>query len=291
MADLSDVTAYLAQAAASAVYPNGTAQPSVAAVDCRIYEGWPNPDQLDRDMAGQMLAGTPPKPVARPGGVVANVSVFPLHGTGVAVYQILDETYTITPPAYGLAFSLAGNVVTITGQPLAGEYLTVVADNAHVYSASGATTQALLAALAAQAQGDYPSATSDATTLTIPAQAYLVVRQGATAVLGKVTHRQKHAVMVTVWAPTHSVRSALAAAIDNALKQTTKVAMPDTSQALVIYSRTNVLDEQQSQTIYRRDLVYDVEYATVEQFTGYVITATETSILDQTNATRAIAIA
>ena len=39
MADLSDVTAYLAQRAASAVYPNGTTSPSVASMDCLIYEG------------------------------------------------------------------------------------------------------------------------------------------------------------------------------------------------------------------------------------------------------------
>jgi hypothetical protein len=54
--------------------------------------------------------------------------------------------------------------------------------------------------------------------------------------------------------------------------------MPDTSQAVVIYSRTNTIDEQQSQTIYRRDLIYDVEYATVQQFPGYVITSVQVSI-------------
>src|SRR6266576_4623553 len=99
MADLSDVTAYLASAAANAVYPNGTSQSSIAAMDCRIFEGWPMPEQLDRDMLGQMLSGTPPEPIVRPGGTVANVSVFPMQGTGVTVYQILDETYVITPPA------------------------------------------------------------------------------------------------------------------------------------------------------------------------------------------------
>jgi hypothetical protein len=86
MADLSDVTAYLATAASAAVYPNGTSQPSVAAMDCRIFEGWPIPDQLDRDMLGQMLSGTPPIPVTRPKGTVANVSVFAMPGTGIAVF-------------------------------------------------------------------------------------------------------------------------------------------------------------------------------------------------------------
>jgi hypothetical protein len=53
LADLSDVTAYLYQQAIAAVYPSGTSQPSVAAMDVRLFEGWPIPDQLDRDLAGE----------------------------------------------------------------------------------------------------------------------------------------------------------------------------------------------------------------------------------------------
>jgi len=279
MADLSDVTAYLATAAANAVYPNGTSQPSVAAMDCRIFEGWPMPDQLDRDMLGQMLSGTPPMPIMRPGGTVANVSVFPMLGTGIGVYQQEDNTYVITPPAISSTFTLVGNLITVTGQIAVGEYLTLVIDDAAVCSQTGASTAAMLSALATEAQGKgYPSASATATTLTIPFGHSLVVRQGGKGVLGNVTHRQKQSVMVTVWSPTEAVRSTLAGAIDVAIKQKIKVAMPDTSQALVIYNRTNVLDDRQSTAIYRRDLIYDVEYATVFQFPGYVITSVTTTI-------------
>lgn len=277
MADLSDVTAYLAQAAANAVYPNGSTSPSVAAMDCRIYEGWPVADQLDLDMAGKMLQGSPSAAVTRPGGPVANVSIFPMPGTGVGVYQILDKTYTIVPPAISLAVSISGNTITVSGQPAAGEYLTLICDDGFVYSQTGATAAALLAALASQAQANYPGAAATATTLTIPVREEIVLRQGGTGTLGKVTHRQRHSVMITVWAPNQVARKQLASAIDNAIKQTNRVAMPDTSQALVVFNRTVVSDEQQMQTIYRRDLIFDVEYATVEQFTGYVITSTNVS--------------
>jgi hypothetical protein len=278
VADISDVTAYLAQAVASAVYPNGTSQPSVAAMDVRIFEGWPIPDQLDQDLAGHVLSGTPPTPVARPNGPLANVSIFPMMGTGVNIYQILDDTYTVVPVSYGLSVSQNGNVITVSGQPNPGEYLTLICDGSFVYSLTGTNTAALLAALATAAQANYPSASSTSTTLTIPTGHSLVVRQGGVATLGKVTHRQRHSVMVTVWAPTRLTRSALASAIDVALKKTIKVAMPDTSQALVIYNRTNVSDENQSATIYRRDLIYDVEYATLETFPGYVVTSVNNTI-------------
>jgi hypothetical protein len=281
MADLSDVTAYLATAVATAVYPNGTSQPSVAAMDCRIYEGWPIPDQLDRDMLGQMMSGSPPMPVTRPGGTVANVSVFAMQGTGSTgtLYQQLDKTYVITPPVITSTFTLVGNLITVTGQIGVGEYLTLVIDNAVVCSQTGASTAAMLAALAAQAvAAGYPGTIATATTLTVPLGHALVVRQGGAGVLGKVTHRQRQSVMVTVWAPTQVARSTLAGAIDNVIKQKIKVAMPDTSQALVIYSRTNVLDDRESTAIYRRDLIYDVEYATVFQFPGYVVTSVNTTI-------------
>jgi len=292
MADLSDVTAYLANAASTAVYPNGTSQPSVAAMDCRIYEGWPMPDQLDRDMLGQMLSGTPPMPVTRPGGAVANVSVFPMQGTGIGVYQQQDDTYVITPPTISSSFTLVGNLITVSGQIAVGEYLTLVIDNAAVCSQTGANTAAMLAALAAEAiSKGYAGTVATATTLTVPFGHSLVVRQGGAAVLGKVTHRQRHSIMVTVWAPTEAVRSTIAAAVDNAIKNKIKVAMPDTSQALIIYNRTNVLDDRQSTAIYRRDLIYDAEYATVFEFPGFVITSVTTSIADPTNTAIATALA
>lgn len=287
MADLSDITAYLAATAASAVYPNGTSSPSVAAMDVRIFEGWPVPDQLDRDMAGE----TPDNPpLKRAGGPVANVSIFPMQGTGIGVYQILDKTYEITPPVINLTIAIANTVITVTNQPGPGEYLTLVLDDAFVVSQTGATTPALLAAMATQAQGFGYAATSDATTLTVPFGHVMVMRQGGRAVMGKVTHRQRHSIMLTVWAPTQVARTAIAKAIDGVLKQTITVSMPDTSQAIFCYSRTNVSDVQQMQTVYRRDLIFDVEYATVEEFPGFVVTSTNVSIAKPDNAAIATAL-
>ncbi len=285
MADLSDVTAYLAQAVANAVYPNGTAQPSIAAMDVRIFEGWPIADQLNLDMQGKYVPAGATVPVARPGGPVANVSIFPMMGTGKATYQVLNKTYVIAEPVLGMSFSISGNTITVSGQPNAGEYLTVVADGGHAYSRTGTNTQALLAALAADAVTDYPGTTSDATTLTIPVSHSMVVRQGGAGTMGRTTHRQCQSVMVTVWSPNRSVRNVLASAIDVALKNANKVSMPDTSQATVIYSRTNTIDDQQTTPVYRRDLIYDVDYATVQQFPGYTITSTQTSIISEVDNT------
>jgi hypothetical protein len=290
LADISDLTAYLKATAITAVYPNGTSQPSVAAIDCVIEEGWPEPAQLDLDIQGleKTAAGTT---IPRPGGVCAHISVFPPPGTGVQVYQILNKTYVIAPAAITSTVEVAGDVVTVTGPLAAGEFLTLVLDNAVICSQTGANVAAMLAALAAQAVAAGYAATATATTLTVPFKFEMTVRQGGKAILGKVTHRQRQAVMVTVWAPTPETRTTLAKAIDGLIKQANKITVPaDGSQALVIYSRTTVLDLQESVGIYRRDLVYEVEYATVEQFPGFTITSTTVSIASPDNSAVALAI-
>jgi hypothetical protein len=201
-----------------------------------------------------------------------------MPGTGNSVFQIQDHTYVITPAALGMVVSVVGNVISVVGQPNAGEFLTLVCDGAIVLSRGGATTAALLAALAADAVGAGYAATSDATSLTVPVGHELVVRQGGKALMGKVTNRQSQLVMITVWAPNQVVRGQLAAAIDVLLKASIRVSMPDTSQAIVRYNRTNQSDEMQTVTAYRRDLIYDVEYATLLTFDAYTVTSVDTTI-------------
>lgn len=285
MADLSDVTAYLAGVAAAAVYPGGISQPSVAAMDVRIFEGWPTAEKLDRDVAGLNDDGS-----ARANGPASQVSIFPMPGTGNQVFQIQDHTYVLVPVSLGMAVTVVGNVISVAGQPNAGEFLTLVCDGSIVLSRSGASTAALLAAIAADAVAAGYAATSNATSLTVPVVHDLVVRQGGRALMGRVTNRQSQLVMISVWAPNRIARNALAAAIDVLVKATTRVSLPDTSQAIVRYNRTNQSDEMQSVTVYRRDLIYEVEYATLLTFPGFTITTVDVTIASLNGPAQAHAI-
>lgn len=273
MADLSDLTAYLAGVAAAAVYPNGILQPSVAAMDVRIFEGWPQAEKLDRDVSGLNDDGT-----ARTNGPAAQVSIYPMPGTGNSVFQIQDRDYVVTPVSLGMAVSVVGNVISVVGQPNAGEFLTLVCDDAVILSRGGASTAALLAALAADAIAAGYAATSDATSLTVPFGHELVVRQGGKAKMGRVINRQCQLIMISVWAPNRIARAQLAAAIDELVKEKVRISLPDTSQAIVKYNRTNVSDEMQTVTVYRRDLIFDVEYATLKIFDAYTVTSVTTTI-------------
>lgn len=299
MADISDITAYLAQTAADACYPNGTSQPSIANMDIIIYEGWPLAETLDLDLTGQM-EGPDRRPVPRPGGKRANVSIFPMQGTNTPISQILDETYVVTPAVFGLTAIISQNptgsvfTITLTGIPGATEFLTIDIDNKYVASSGGSTNTAILNSLAA-AINAFPSITNPlvpgytaivaGNTLTITGAAYCIPRLGAQGTLGKVIHNQRQSIMITVWAPDHVSRTKIAAAIDILIKKRLVVTMPDTSMALICYNRTNITDEHEPVACYRRDLIVLADYATVELFPGTVITSvtTEFAALDTQN--------
>lgn len=287
MATVSNVEDYLAEQAAAAIYPNGTSQPSIAPIpvgftkpmDVVIYIGWPIAQQLDLDMAGQMLVPGNPSapPIARPNGPRAHVSVNPHGHSSKSPFQILDKVYTIAPAAIHLAVTSSGTPgaldtqVTITGTPAVGEFVTIEADGS-VFSQTGSTAAAVLSALLTQAQTVFPAASLNGSTLSIPALYQFVVRQGGVGTLGKVTHRQCQGFTIAIWAPDHHSRSVIADAIDVLLKETIVATMPDTSEARITYRRMFQTSEMQNQTIYRRTLFYDAEYATLQQFPGTTVT-------------------
>jgi hypothetical protein len=284
MADITDVETAMVNIVAAAIYPNGTSQASIlppnisnVPASASIARGWPLPACLDADLP----AGN------------AQITVFPLGGSASQTYQLLDQTYTIQAATVATTATLAGNTVTVSGQPATGEFLTLIIDDMVIVSQGGTTTAAMLAALATEAQGKgYPGASATATTLTIPANYSLVMRQGGVGIQGKVIHRQKHSIMVTVWAPSDAVRTAAAIAADIALKEHIKITMPDTSQCILRYQRTMSSDQQEKAMIYRRDLIYEAEFATVEQFPGTTITSVQVSLqnLADNNSVNAVAI-
>lgn len=63
MADVSEVASSLVQVIAAAAYPAGTNKPSVGACPIIVYQGWPDPQTLDTDMAaGKVHISVYPRP-------------------------------------------------------------------------------------------------------------------------------------------------------------------------------------------------------------------------------------
>ena len=267
MADLSDVTAAIATIVSAAIYPSGTSSPSVSGGPVRIAEGWPIPAQLDADLK----AGT------------AQITIFPMAGNQAATYQPLNRYDTISQIPHGMAAIVSNNQVTLSGTPSANEYCTLIVDGT-AYSRSDVTAAAILSELLSDILPHYPSASISGQTLTIPGSHIITARVGTTGVIGWTVHRQRVSIMVTIWASTPSVRTALAAAADIALKQNNHLPMPDTTPAELCYERTNVVDNWETLTLYRRDLIYCAEYNTLAEVPGYEVTSTTITIDDSGSA-------
>ena len=177
MADVTEVGQALVAVLAQAAYPNGTTQPSVGNCPILIYQGWPNPQQLEADVrAGK-----------------AHISVFPRPGDKVQWLGVGD--------------------------------------------------------------GDWQEQSND----------------GTQGVAIREVRRQTRTFQITIWANCHDKRDPVASAIDSALAGIYRLTLPDGSQGLMSYVSSTQDDDLQKQGIYRRDLFYQVSYATTQTVNAQTI--------------------
>lgn len=93
--------------------------------------------------------------------------------------------------------------------------------------------------------------------------------------------RQEKQFQITAWAATPLLRRAAGALIDATLAVTTRVTLQDGSQALFRFVSSANHDERQKALIYRRDVIYAVEYALVQTMAAYPIAHTEIHVQPQ----------
>ena len=265
MADISDVTALLAQTVLDACYPSGTQQASVTNADVFISEGFPLEGQLDPSIKAGKAA----------------VTIYAAVGGAQNADQYLRRQEVISPAVLGLTLMVQDNVITFAGAPVPGEFVTVLLNNGAVLlNSAQITVLAILADLASQAVTAFPSLSHDGTTITFPGAYGVVARNGAKGLVGEILHREKSVVTVTIWAPNPADRTALANAIDITIKRGWRVTFPDTSQGFVRYSTTRISDERQNVSIYRRDLVYEVEYSTMDIYEAVTVLGVSTTTIN-----------
>lgn len=262
MADLSDVLNQLTGQIAVIVYPNGTSQPSIVAMPAKVYPGWPVPNALEADLkAGKV-----------------HVSVYPLPSERKSTRHIGRSWVQITPPAHTVTMAVAGNVVTLSGAASVQNLLIQANGKDYIYTMQPADT---LAGAATALAALIPGATSSGPSVTVPGAYSLIARVGGFGVAIKETKRQEKQFQLTAWAPTPQARDAIAGTIDAALSDSTTVTFSDGSIGIIRYSHTNQTDQLEKAGLYRRDLVYSIDYATVQTMQPAEVIA---PVLNVTNA-------
>lgn len=238
MADIDDITARLAAIIADVLYPNGTSQPSICGIGVAVSPGWPLPAQLDADIKANR----------------ARVTVYARgDGRNTTRYPVVwQETQAA---AQTLTLSHTDTTVTLGGTVSTPQVVVV---NGQAYAVQPTDT---LDSIAAGVAALIPGASSAGPVVSCPTG----IKQAALAATGTVskeTRRQTETLQVTVWAESPQARGLVAKAVDTALSELSRFDVDGASVRLFWRSAINI-DRSENALIYRRDILYSIEYPTV----------------------------
>lgn len=264
MADLADVENALVALIAQTLYPNGTGQPSVTGTPAIIYAGWPTSSRLDADLLALSQGQV--------GGKI-HVSVFPTN-TERNTTRYMRQWQPVSNPTPTLTLTISGQQVTVGGTVSTPQnVMLMVGHQPYVYAVQGADT---LTSIATALAALIPGASSAGPIVTLAASAVLTAaRVGGSGTSIMETRRQERVMQITAWADTPARRDAVIQAIDPVLAQIQFLTLVDQTAARLIYRSSRKDDMVQKANLYRRDLLYSVEYATIASETDTQVTQTQ----------------
>ncbi len=247
MPDIADVEQAVVDKITAILYPAGPSQSSLIGALCRVYRGWPNSATLNTDLSA---------------GAV-NVTVVTDNDTGHTTTRYLPkwQTQSATP---GVAVAWSGQTVTILGSPAAGDVVGVLIDGmAYAYRIQAGDSCDLVASNLNQLVQTRRPSSVQGPTMTVAGASSIQVRAVCDRPASFESRRQEKDLRIICWCPIPQIRDAVAAAIDSALAQMGFMILADNTSARVIYRNTTSYDQAQNALLYRRDLIYTVEYPTI----------------------------
>jgi hypothetical protein len=247
MADISDVEQAVAEAVTSILYPTGSSQSSIVGALCRVYRGWPNSATLNADLN----TGT------------VNITIGADNDSGRTTTRYLPKWKT-APAQPGTVVSAENRTLMIAGSPVAGDVVGTMIDGvAFAYRVQTGDSPDLIAANLGQMIRSIRTANLQGCTVMVPGAASVIARVACDHAATFESRRQEKDLRIVCWCPTPTVRDAVATAIDGAINRMGFLSLPDSTEARVIYRNTASYDQAQNALLYRRDLIYTVEYATI----------------------------
>ncbi|KJV49662.1 hypothetical protein VH86_04040 [Pantoea sp. BL1] len=262
MADSSDVSNTIAGMIASTVYPNGTSSPSISGSVVKIYPGWPVPNVLQEDINASG----------------AHISIWALPserkigselGRPFRVIEKGDPPMIATVD--GLNIMLSGSVSVPTNV-----YFLIDGTGYHYPVQSGDTLATVATAMANQ----IPGATSSGAVITLASGGSVVARTGGIGTAMRELRRQAKDFQITIWAPTPAMRVLIASAVDAMLSENSNISLGDGAPSMLFYTRQFDTDASENYLIYRRDLIYTVNYATTQTIAAPQIVAPVMHVTD-----------
>lgn len=270
MASLSDVENALGALAGATLYPSGAsgeAASPVAGMPVLVKPGWPSAQSvMDMMVAGKAMVTIYPRPAER----------------NTTRYQ--DETVEQPLPAATYTLARAGQVITVGGvgpSPYRPQNLAVLANGGYfpITAQAGQDAATLAAALQALIVVSITGTTVAGANITLPAGARIdALRVGVVGSVISEVRRQERHFQISIWAPTPAARAAVADPVDVAMARTRFLTLADGSGGRLLYQGTVENDFDQKQGVWRRDLIYSVEYGTTAVDAAPQIVATEVDV-------------
>ena len=246
MADLSDVEGALVSALLAATVAGGGASLLLGGVPVRIYRGTPEVSALTQDAADSLV----------------DVAVFPLPD---ATRNTTRWGYLATTSAVsaGLSVVTSGQTAMFAGTAVDGELAGVLVDNqAYVYQCQAGDSAALVASALGQDVRTAQVAWVQGSSVTVPGATSFAARTAGVATVVEECARQEQDFRVSVFAPSPATRDGVCSAIGSALSMIAFLTLADGTSGRIRYQKTASFDGDQVASIYRRDLIYQIEYST-----------------------------
>lgn len=246
MADLSDVEDAFVMFITDIMYPNGITYGSIIGSVCRVYRGWPNTATLNADLSADII----------------NISVLGDSDSGRTTTRYLPKHHlTIRQP--GTQVNVSGTTVAVAGIPAACDVVGLIVDGFTCsYQVQVGDTAALVAANLAHAIPASMFATVSGSVIRFPLAHRITARSVAAGTANWEARRQEKNIRIVHWCPSPASRDVVCSAVDTAFSTKTFLTLADASAARVQYAGTSTHDQAQNALLYRRDLVFTVEYAT-----------------------------
>jgi hypothetical protein len=265
MANISVVEDTLVNLISGILYPNGTSQPSIvpSVGNIRVYAGWPVPPSFEADMN----AGN------------AHITIFPQNtGRNTTRFPQNWLPQTFTDPT--ITLTLIGNQITIGGIVSIPQSCMIVVNG--IGYAYGILETDTLDTIAAALALIVPNSSASGNVLTISSAISITPRVTSYGTSAKEIKRQECIFNVITWAFSRDTRTNVSDPVEIGLGALSRFLLPtDNFYCPIFYMGLKDHEElQKSIPIYRRDLMFRIEYPTIisEQFTNI-----EDVILDISN--------
>ena len=234
----------------SATYLTGIENGSVTGVPIKIYRGWPANKTLNADLA----AGTQ----------IVTVFTQPNSTHNTSRYARIWRTIAETAPR--LTVSVSDDTAVFAGSGGGGQSVGLIVNGvAYAYSLTDEDTPE---SAAAELAALIPSASAAEGIITIADTSKLQARVVGSSTAEMETRRQRQGFLISTWCSTPAGRDKLTSIINTALSVVDWLPLADGTIGRLLFEGTMETDQSENANLYRRTLVYTVEYPTTIRMSG-----------------------